>query len=157
MKSLASLLGATGNKQKAFFKWALAGLALVVVYIIYRKFKGKSLGNLIAGDLANSAQASGVPGALSGSGIEGVRANQVVDICEAIYKALHKNDWFGFSEDEEAAAMAFNQLINIAEAKAAARIYQANYNKSLYDDLKSYIHGSTWDSLKSYLLNAIKP
>lgn len=132
-------------------------LAAIVAYRMYSGLKkgGQAMKNL-AQDIAQDAQIKQLDNAFSQNNVPAVDSARIINTAEKIYQALHKDSLFGWGEDEEKAVNAFNSLTSVGEAKACASIYQTNYEKNLFEDLKKYVHGTDWNRLKSFLLNAIK-
>ena len=148
------------NKHKNLYAPLLQCLAFVLGgYIIFKLWNfyndAKKTGTAIAGDIKANSTIKATNEAIQQSGVVGVRSSAVSDAVEDIYSAFHKDNFFGYFEDETKAVDSFNSLNTQSEAIACARIYKANFKKSLYADLTKYVHGDNRIRLKSTLLNAI--
>lgn len=148
------------NKSKNLYAPLLSIFGFLLGgYIFFKLWKfytdAKKTGSAIAGDIQSNTTIKEANAAIQQSGVNGLRAAVVSDAHEDIYAALHKDNFFGFFEDETKAVDAFNTLNTQSEAIACARIYKANWKKSLYGDLMKYVHGDNKIKLKSTLLNAI--
>ena len=112
----------------------------------------------IVGDMKTAEVVTGVKTGLQQAGISGVRADMVTKIAEDIYQAFYKSALWGMGEDEEAAIVAINSLLSVAEARACATVYKVTYKKSLYQDIQRFIN--SWDTrnneLKANLVEAMK-
>jgi hypothetical protein len=133
------------------------GVGVVLLYIFYKAMKGgKLLAGSISSDIASSVSVAAVKEALSNSGVDNSRASVVTDAADQIYKALY-NYYYGMAEDEPAVIAALNGLRSSSEAIACARVYKANFGKSLYADIQKYLSLSERNEIKASFLLAIKP
>ena len=146
------------RKYKNVITGAALLLGAVLAYKLYKGMKaGKSAINSIIDDVTSSTTVNQLNDALLKNNIPSANAARIMRVSEDIYRALHKDSAFGWFEDEEKAVEAFNSLVSIQEARAVSSLYSSSFQKSLYNDLKNYIHGSTWNQLKPVLISAIKP
>lgn len=72
-------------------------------------------------------------------------------IANQIYDALYNNDWFGSSEDEEAAIAAVKQVPK-GLIKALKEQYAKDYSKDLQADLIKYLSADEFQQI-AYLFN----
>lgn len=147
------------NQLPAFLKPILIVFTFIAAYFGWKTLRNVSkTASNIGTDIKSSAQASGVNTALNQSGVPAasVRGAAIVEIAENIYAALFKSTLYGWGEDEPAVIENMNSLLNIAEAKACARIYSTNYKKNLYNDINKYLSVSERQQIKTYLLTATK-
>ncbi len=72
-------------------------------------------------------------------------------IANQIYDALYNNDWFGGSEDEEAAIAAVKQVPK-GLIKALKEQYAKDYSKDLQADLIKYLSANEFQQI-AYLFN----
>lgn len=72
-------------------------------------------------------------------------------IANQIYDALYNNDWFGGSEDEEAAIAAVKQVPK-GLIKALKEQYAKDYSKDLQADLIKYLSADDFQQI-AYLFN----
>ena len=131
-------------------KYVYGVAALVVAYLVW---KGLKTGKGVAAEISNAVTAGAGSIATAGTGIN---LAKITDICERIYTAIYKNDYFGWTEDEAALIAALNELSNINEAKAAKVVYQNNYKKSLSADVQKALSTSDRNKVKTFILNSIK-
>lgn len=133
--------------------FVLGGFIIFKLWGFYKDTK--KTGSAIASDVKSNTIIKEANAAILQSGLDGLRSSVVSEAQEDIYAAFHKDNFFGFFEDETKAVNAFNSLNTQSEAIACARIYKANWKKSLHADLIKYVHGDNKIRLKSTLLNAI--
>lgn len=143
-------------KKKSWSWWQYA-LAIVGIYIAWSLFKkGKLLGASVVETVKTSTQVAAVNGALIANGITNVRAQLVEDVAGRVYAALYKNDWFGWSEDEQAVIAAVNELASSAEAKACAAIYRELFKKNMYADISKHLSTSDLAAVKQNIYLSLK-
>ena len=125
-------------------------IILLVLYLLNRATKiGKSVGQSLTSD----AQVHAINQTMIDNNLSPINTQKVTDIVSKIYNAFYKNDWFGWTEDEQTAIAAFNQLSNIPEAKAASKIYFISYSKNMSSDFTKFCNTS---ELNTANFNSIK-
>lgn len=152
--------------RKTFFKknqiW-LIPVILIVAYKVWATFKNAGItAGAIGSNIQNSVTSQVIQAAQNNGHIPPARISILIQINERIYKAFYKNDWFGLTEDEAAAAAAFNDCRNVDEAIFVATLYKQSFQKSLYQDIRKFTgmllgnQAASWNLFSSTYLNAIK-
>lgn len=142
-------------KNNPIAQIVLLVIGLLLGFRLYKKFV--STGSKIGSGIKNSLQNIAISDATNKYNISPVRVTELSNIAQSIYDALHKNDWFGITENEEKAFFAFKEITSSNEAIVTASIYKASYSKSLYNDLKKYIGViDGYNEFSTAFLNAIK-
>lgn len=129
--------------------------ALLILFYFLLK-KSNQIAGKIVSNLNNSASTSAINATFNQTNISPERTSVILEIADKIYKALHKNSFFGLFEDEEEAIHQFNRILNLSESIAVATVYNESFGRSLYNDLKRYLSTSDFNKLDLTKVNAIK-
>jgi len=128
--------------------------ATLIIWFLKTYTAGKKLGINIGNDLANNNAASVITQMQNNNSINPTRIQSITKIADNIYNALYKY-MFGMFEDEEAVIENMNQLLNVQEAIACARLYQASYGKQLRADIDRYLLPIERKDINTAYYNAI--
>lgn len=71
----------------------------------------------------------------------------ISQVATEIYDALWNNDWFGVTEDEQAAIDAIKQVPKSC-ISSLAMVYNTMYGKNLREDFKFYLSNEQYDEVK---------
>lgn len=150
------------HKKNSLNNIPLLGQIFIALLLIYGAWKASKIikaanktGKDIVSDIKGSTQINEVKAALHESGITDVRSDKVQEAADDIFAAFYQANWWG-GEDEEKAIDALNNLLSIAECKAAARIYKSTNKKSMATDFTKYCFQYQLDKIKASHLKAIK-
>lgn len=112
--------------------WLVGGIVLLYIIFAIIKFVFKFLG-AIANNAAHKASSETVT--YEDGSVDTINYS---DIATRIYNAFYKNDWFSFTEDEDAAVSAL-KMVPKDKIQKLANTYSIMYQEDLYSDFRNFV------------------